>query len=121
MNRIWMYVIIAGMMEVVWVTGLKHSTSTLEWMGTGLSIFFSFYILIIATKHLPVGTVYAVFAGLGTGGTVVVEMLFFGEPFAWGKVALITILLGGVVGLKLTSSEEAQSSSEQRIGKEGVQ
>lgn len=113
-NRIWMYVVIAGMMDVVWVSGLKHSDTVLEWIGTGLSILISFYILIKATKHLPIGTVYAVFAGLGTGGTVVVEMLLFDEPFSWGKIALIGLLLVGVVGLKLADGEEAQPSGLQR-------
>ncbi len=63
------------------------------------------------TSRLPVGTVYAVFTGLGTGGTVVGEMLLFGEPFQWSKTLLIALLLAGVVGLKLVTDRDAQEGS----------
>ncbi|MCA1025112.1 MULTISPECIES: DMT family transporter [Cytobacillus] len=103
MTRHWLLVFIAGVLEVGWVSGLKYAQNTLEWIATGIIITLSFIILILATKHLPVGTVYAVFAGLGTAGTVIVEMAVFGEPFKLMKVLLIIMLLAGVVGLKLLS------------------
>ncbi|MCJ8012823.1 multidrug efflux SMR transporter [Paenibacillus sp. KQZ6P-2] len=107
MNRHWLYVILGGVMEVLWVSGLKYSSNVLEWLLTILAIVVSFYLIIEASKHLPVGTVYAVFTGLGTAGTVVTEMLFFGEPFRWSKTLLILILLAGVIGLKLITADEA--------------
>ncbi|MFD1178075.1 DMT family transporter [Paenibacillus puldeungensis] len=112
MNRHWLSVIAAGILEVIWVTGLKHSSSILEWGITLLAIIISFVVLTNASKHLPVGTVYAVFTGIGTAGTVLIEIIIFGEPFSFIKIVLIVILLSGVIGLKLVTGEQAESKGE---------
>ncbi len=107
MNRHWIMVLAAGLLEVVWVSGLKHANSVMEWAGTIAAIIISFAVLIYATRNLPVGTVYAVFTGLGTMGTVIAEMLFFGEPFRVIKLVLVVVLLVGVVGLKLVTDKNS--------------
>jgi paired small multidrug resistance pump len=112
MNRQWLYVFVGGIVEVLWVSGLKHSNNTLEWITTALAIAFSFLLIIMASKRLPIGTVYAVFTGLGTGGTVLAEMLWFGEPFRLTKVLLILLLLTGVISLKLITDKETNSTKE---------
>ncbi|WP_241665213.1 DMT family transporter [Peribacillus simplex] len=81
MKRNWAYVIIAGIIEVMWAMGLKYSNNLITWAGTFFLIYVSFVVLMKATKKLPVATVYAVFTGIGTAGTVLVEMVVFGEPF----------------------------------------
>lgn len=101
MKRDWSYVLIASVFEVCWVTGLKYAHSWWAWIGTLAAILITFDMLIRASKQLPAGTVYAVFTGLGTFETVIVEMLVFGEPFSWVKLALILLLLTGVIGLKM--------------------
>lgn len=108
MNRSWLYVILGGIIEVVWVSGLKHAVTPIEWIITVLAIGASFYLIIQAARRLPVGTVYAVFTGLGTAGTVAAEMLVFGEPFNWLKALLTAVLLAGVVGLKLVTDSGAR-------------
>ncbi|OAB47649.1 DMT family transporter [Paenibacillus antarcticus] len=115
MNRQWLYVFIGGIIEVVWVSGLKHSNTIAEWVGTTLAIAVSFFLIIMASKQLPIGTVYAVFTGLGTGGTVIAEMLFFDEPFLLSKVLLILLLLSGVIGLKLITDKDMTPSKEANI------
>lgn len=110
MNKMWSLVVIVAIFEVCWVMGLKHASSTMEWIATIIAIIISFGGLIYASGRLPVGTVYAVFVGLGTAGTVIIEMLLFGEPFQLAKVGLIAALLAGVLGLKLlTNDEEAEA------------
>ncbi|WP_068620721.1 DMT family transporter [Paenibacillus tuaregi] len=112
MNKNWLFVLLGGIIEVVWVTGLKHAHTWEAWLGTAAAIAASFWLIIEASRRLPVGTVYAVFTGIGTAGTVLTEMLVFGEPFNWVKTILIALLLAGVVGLKLitdTQHEEARS------------
>lgn len=115
MNAQWLKVFIAAFFEVFWVIGLKHAGTPLEWAGTIISIVVSFYMMIHAGKTLPVGTVYAVFVGLGTVGTVFSEIVFFGEPFKLAKLVLIVILLIGVIGLKMVtkphSSDEKGGAS----------
>lgn len=101
MNIQWMKVIIAALFEVFWVIGLTHADDFWTWTGTVIAIIISFYLMIMAGRKLPVGSVYAVFVGLGTAGTIFSEILLFGEPFKIEKVLLITILLGGVIGLTL--------------------
>lgn len=106
MTKQWLSVVLAGLIEVLWVIGLKHANNTLEWAGTIIIILLSFYLMLQASKHMPVGTVYAVFVGIGSTGTVIVDMLFFGEPFKLAKVALIAVLLLGVIGLKLVTGDK---------------
>ncbi|MFK4567637.1 DMT family transporter [Enterococcus sp. UD-01] len=107
----WIQLIIGAFFEVLWVIGIKHSSSWWEYLLTGIVIFISFYALIHAGKTLPVGTAYAVFVGLGTAGTIITGILFFGEELKISKLVLIVVLLIGVMGLKLvTSDKEAQQS-----------
>ncbi|KAB7664308.1 DMT family transporter [Bacillus sp. B1-b2] len=112
MNSNWLKVIIAAFFEVFWVIGLKHSDNIWAWIGTFICIIISFYVMIMAGRQLPVGTVYAVFVGLGTAGTVFSEILFFGEPFKMEKVLLIFLLLAGVIGLKMVTKDKKQEGEE---------
>jgi len=104
--RYWVQVVTAGLFEVMWVIGLKHASSPIEWGGTLIAIFLSFYWMIEAGNHLPVGTVYAVFVGIGTTGTVLLEALLFKQPLSYLRIAFIIILLTGVIGLKLVTPVE---------------
>lgn len=112
MNRNWLYVFVGGLIEIVWVSGLKHASNVWEWALTALAIILSFGLIIAASKKLPVGTVYAVFTGIGTAGTVLTEMLLFGEAFSLAKVLLIGLLLCGVVGLKLVTDQQSAKGGE---------
>lgn len=105
MNRCWIYVIVGSIAEIAWVSGLKHSVTPGEWMLTVLAISLSFWLILIASGKLPVGTVYIVFTGGGTAGTVAAEMILYGEPFQLMKVLLIAVLMCGVIGLKLISGQ----------------
>lgn len=106
MTKYWLLVILAGIIEIGWAMGLKYANTLPLWIGVIALIVLSFYVLIIATNKLPVSTVYAVFTGIGTAGTVIVETLFFDEPFSIIKVGFIALLLVGVIGLKMLSNEE---------------
>ncbi len=112
MTSNWTKVGIAAIFEVLWVIGLKHADSFWSWAGTAIAIFISFYLMIMAGKVLPVGTVYAVFVGLGTAGTVIVDIVVFDDPFNMAKIVLIAILLIGVVGLKLLTNDHAREGGD---------
>ncbi|KAB2328902.1 DMT family transporter [Bacillus mesophilum] len=112
MNKDWIKVFIAAFFEVFWVIGLKHAHDFWAWAGTLVAIGISFYLMIMAGRKLPVGTVYAVFVGLGTAGTTLSEILFFGEPFRIEKVLLILLLLAGVIGLKLVTTNKVQEEGD---------
>lgn len=96
-------IIVAAIFEVLWVIGLKYAGSPLEWIVTIAAIFLSFSLMIKAGEKIPVGTVYAVFVGLGTVGTLTVDSIFFGTPVTISKICLMLILVIGIIGLKQTT------------------
>lgn len=109
MTKYWILVFIAGLIEIGWAMGLKYANTIPLWIGVIALIILSFYILIIATEKLPVSTVYAVFTGIGTAGTVIVETVLFNEPLSFTKIGFIALLLVGVIGLKMLSNEPQET------------
>jgi len=103
MWKYWLTVVLGAIFEVSWVVGFKHATTPWEWIVTGIAVYLSFYFLIRASRHIPAGTAYAVFVGLGTLGTTSVGILAFGEPVSLAKVGMIILLLIGIGGLQVTT------------------
>ena len=102
----WLYLAIAGVMEIVWAVGLKYSEGfTRPWPSvvTVIGMVISFYYLALALKEIPIGTGYAVWVGIGAVGTAILGMVLFGESAAWPRLACIVLILAGIIGLKLTS------------------
>jgi len=102
----WMYVVIAGLMEVGWATAMKYSEGfTKLWPSvvTIVLMLVSFGLLNHSMKTLPLGTAYGVWTGIGAVGTVLVGILFLGEPRDLVRIVCILLILSGIVGLKLTS------------------
>jgi paired small multidrug resistance pump len=114
----WIYVIIAGIIELIWVPGLKTADSPLDWIFVAGLIALSFYLIIQATKSLPVGTVYAVFTGLGTAGVILVDVFIFGESLSLKKLAFVLLIVIGAVGLKMIN-EEVEETNNEEIQDEG--
>lgn len=101
----WIYLLTAAALEIVWAIGLKYTAGfTRFWPSliTGSALTGSVILLALAVRHLPIGTAYAVWTGLGAAGTVLVGMLLLGEPVTVARLACIGLILAGVVGLKLT-------------------
>ncbi|MEI3606140.1 multidrug efflux SMR transporter [Pseudogracilibacillus sp. SE30717A] len=107
MSKNWIKLFVAAFLEVFWVIGLAHAYDFWTWTATVILIILSNYLMITVAQVLPAGTVYAVFVGLGAGGTVIAEIIFFGEPFKWEKIFLIAVLLSGVIGLKLVTDDKS--------------
>src|SRR5690625_950646 len=112
MNTKSLKVIVAAMFGVFWVIGFNHADDFWTWSGTIIAIIISFYLMIMAGRNLPVGTVYAVFVGLGATGTVFSDILFFGDAFKVSKIILIFVLLGGIVGLSLVTKDSDKEGVE---------
>lgn len=106
----WFYLLLAGLTEIAWAVGLKH---TQGWTRPGPSLvtillmIASFGFLSQALKILPIGTAYAIWTGIGAVGTVVVGIVWFGEPRTALRLACIGLILVGIAGLKLTSGPPA--------------
>ncbi|MFS0788395.1 SMR family transporter [Shouchella sp. 1P09AA] len=102
----WILVIIAGIFEVGWATGLKYASTPFEWTLTVIGIIISFTLLVRAATVLPTSTVYAIFVALGTVGTVFVDIVLFDAPFNIWMLFFIVLLLAGVLGLKLVTGDK---------------
>lgn len=101
----WIYLLVAGLLEVVWASALKQTEGfTRPWpsvvaISTALA---SFVLLAVALKTLPVGTGYAVWVGIGAVGTVAVGILAFGDAATPARLFFLALILVGIAGLKLT-------------------
>ncbi|MFE4708125.1 DMT family transporter [Peribacillus simplex] len=104
----WIYIILAGLLEIVWVIGLKYShgfTKIIPSIVTVVIIIFSFFLLSKALHSIPLGTGYSIFTGLGTVGTVVTGMLFFGETINPLKVFFVALMIFGIIGIKISPAQ----------------
>ena len=63
----------------------------------------SMWLMMKATKTLPLGTAYAVWTGIGAVGSVVMGMIFFKEPITLWRVVFLFTLISSIIGLKLTN------------------
>jgi len=105
----WVYLVIAGIFEIVWAVALKYSEGfTRLWPSviTIVGTIISFYLLALAVKSLPLGTAYAVWTGIGALGAVLFGILFFHEPVNIIRFILLGMILIGIIGLKITSVTE---------------
>jgi quaternary ammonium compound-resistance protein SugE len=104
----WFYLVIAGLMEVVWAVGLKYTAGfTRLWpsVGTLAAMALSIAFLGLALKSLPVGTAYAVWTGIGAIGVAIAGIVLFGESAAVARLACIGLILAGIVGLKVVTPD----------------
>jgi quaternary ammonium compound-resistance protein SugE len=102
----WFALLLAGLLEVAWALGLKYSDGlTRLWPSLGMltAIALSFALLAVALKSIPFGTAYALWTGIGAAGTVIVGMAAFGEPTDLLRVTCLSLIIAGMVGLKLAS------------------
>ncbi|MBC7433746.1 MAG: multidrug efflux SMR transporter [Rubritepida sp.] len=94
----------AGIMEVAWALGLKHTDGfTRLWPSifTIGAMAVSFWLLSLALRSLPIGTAYAVWTGIGALGTGLIGMAVLGEPATALRLAGLGLIVGGIVMLKL--------------------
>jgi len=102
----WTLLFLAGLFEVAWAVGLKYTDGFTKLMPTTLTVaamVASIVLLGLAVKHLPVGTAYAVWTGIGTIGTVILGIVLLGDSAAPLRIVCLALILIGIVGLKLTA------------------
>lgn len=100
----WVYLFVAGLLEIGWAIGLKYTegfTRLIPTLWTGAAFLSSIFLLGIALKTLPVGTAYAVWTGIGSVGTAILGVYLLGEPATAIRLACIGLIVAGIVGLKL--------------------
>lgn len=103
----WVFLGIAGLLEIAWAIGLKYTegwSKLVPSLITAALMVASFYFLSLAVKTLPIGTAYAVWTGIGTVGAAIIGMYVFGEPRDAVRVVCILLIIAGIAGLKITSA-----------------
>jgi quaternary ammonium compound-resistance protein SugE len=102
----WLALLGAGLLEVGWALGLKYSDGlTRFWptVATVVAIAFSFGLMALALRSLPFGTAYAVWTGIGAVGSILAGMLLYSESTDPFRIICLTLIVAGMVGLKLNS------------------
>ena len=102
----WVYLLIAGLLEVGWAVGLGYTEgftrlwpTVLTLIGMVASVFF----LALAVQKIPLGIGYVVWTGIGAVGTVALAIVLFGESASGPRLIFMAIIVLGIVGLKMTS------------------
>lgn len=102
----WLWLGVAGLLEVVWVVLLKRADGFSRlWpsLGCVAAMAGSFWCMSQSLRALPMGTVYAVWTGIGAAGGLFWGIAMEGEPLTAIRIACVGLILAGVVGLKLGS------------------
>lgn len=113
----WLYLLLAGFLEVGWTFGLKYSegfTLPVPSLITIALLAASFILFARSMRVIEIGTAYAMFTGMGTVGTVIAGILILDEPVDFWRMFFIVLLIAGIVGLKLVSKEKTDEHGAQR-------
>lgn len=100
----WVFLVCAGLLEIVWAHALKHSDGFTRPGPTVVALVgaaASFLLLAAALRHLPASTGYAVWVGIGAVGVAIAGMVAYGEAVTGGRLLFLTVIVVGVVGLRI--------------------
>jgi quaternary ammonium compound-resistance protein SugE len=103
----WMYLLVAGLLEIVWAYTMKLSQGFSRPGPTALTILVmlaSFALLSLAMKTLPLGTAYTVWTGIGAVGAFVVGVVVLGEPLTMGRLIAAALIVTGLSVMKLSTA-----------------
>lgn len=102
----WTALIAAGVLEVFWAVGLKYTDGFRRPVVSIVVIAImaaSMFLLGWAARTLPIGTAYAVWVGIGALGAAIFGAILFAEPVTTARVVFLLMLVGAIVGLKMTA------------------
>src|SRR5262245_16440381 len=103
----WLYLFVAGLLEIGWAIGLKHLENGIRPFPailTAAAMVASLALLALAMRTIPLGTAYAVWTGIGVAGTVAFGILVHGEAADGLRLASLALILVGVAGVKLAAA-----------------
>jgi len=102
----WIYLLIAGLLEVVWAWSMKQSAGFTRLGPTAITLvamIASFWLLSLAMRTLPLGTAYTVWTGIGAVGAFVVGVTVLGEPLTALRMVAVVLIVSGLVLLKFAT------------------
>ena len=101
----WVYLTIAGLLEIVWASAMKHSMGFTKAWPTIISLVgmvASMVLLSISMKTLPLGTAYSVWTGIGAAGAFIFGIVVLGEQASVGRIVAAALIVSGLVLMKLS-------------------
>ena len=104
----WIYLFIAGLLEIAWAVGLKYTDGFSRFWPSAWTIVTSIASILFlaqALKTIPLGTGYAVWTGIGAVGTALFGMLLFDESRDPFRLACILVIVAGIAGLQFSALE----------------
>jgi quaternary ammonium compound-resistance protein SugE len=102
----WIYLIIAGALEIVWAFSMKQSagfTKLVPSIVTIVTMIASFALLSLSMKSLPLGTAYTIWTGIGAVGAFTVGILVLGEQASAMRMLAAVLIVSGLVLMKISS------------------
>ncbi len=102
----WFYLVLAGLLEIVWAVAMKQSAGFTRPLPTAVMVVgmvASFWLLAVAMRTLPLGTSYTVWVGIGAVGAFLLGIVLFGEPVTTARVTAAALILAGIITMKLAS------------------
>lgn len=102
----WIYLVIAGVLEVVWAYTMKQSqgfTRIIPSVITIVTMVASFALLSLSMKSLPLGTAYTIWTGIGAVGAFTVGILVLGETVSIMRIGAAVLIVSGLLLMKLSS------------------
>lgn len=103
----WIYLLLAGVLEVVWAFAMKSSDGFSKLTPSVITIvamIASFGLLAVAMKSLPLGTAYTIWTGIGAVGAFIVGIAVLGEPVNAWRILAAVLIVSGLVMMKVSSS-----------------
>ncbi|WP_416358379.1 DMT family transporter [Aureimonas phyllosphaerae] len=103
----WVYLVVAGLLEIGWASAMKQSAGFSRLVPTVLTIVLmlgSFGLLAAAMRTLPLGTAYAVWTGIGALGAFLVGLVWFGDSAHPMRLLAAALILSGIVLMKAAPS-----------------
>ena len=102
----WIFLLLAGLLEIVWAYSMKLSDGFTRLAPTAVTLvamIFSFGLLSLAMRVLPLGTAYTIWTGIGAVGAFLVGLLVLGEPASPARILAAVLIVAGLVLMKLSS------------------
>ena len=103
----WVYLVAAGILEIVWAFAMKQSqgfTRLIPTLVTLVTMLGSFGLLSVSMRTLPLGTAYTIWTGIGAVGAFLAGIIFLGEAASPGRIAAAVLIVSGLVLMKVSTS-----------------
>ncbi|NLT51281.1 MAG: QacE family quaternary ammonium compound efflux SMR transporter [Ignavibacteria bacterium] len=103
----WLYLLIASVLEIGWVISLKYTEGFTKFVPILFYAFFGFFSAFFfsnSLKTIPLGIAYSIWMGIAVIGTTAAEIVVFNKPFHSGKLLFVTLIIIGIIGLKMSTA-----------------